>query len=513
MYGCVSDHPLSPPHDRNRESLFCPRSNTTAMSQLDVLINKATDETLTSDNWQYLLDVCDAISSNPETNTKAAITIIKARLAKRDANIILRTLSLILAIAENCGSRMKQEIASTSFLQDALIKKLGDRKLHKQVKFQIAEVIQQLNNSFKGDPSLRPISDAYNTVKSKYSQYLKSAPVKPAKQQLSDQDRQKEDFELERALKLSVKEFEREQNIRKSYLDSKPLPATQQGEKAERGSNQAANGRSRTSPPQKDSSDLGDNSDSANTATIASIKKVCALYDLISYEPDELSFRKGDIITVIESVYRDWWRGSLANGSVGIFPLNYVTPVIQKSQEELAKELKLENRLIDIELKKVDKLLALLSSNAESTLEEEATAIYNDIIPLKGSLAKLIDKHSSRKEELRALHEQVGGELKFYNDLVDQIVSGKAQQQLSYNLTPYPTAYEGAGARTGDYLVQQPTSAGFGNSQLPTGQLTGQANQSSQYGQAPYFQGPSSESQETGRFAGYSSPATISNNI
>ena len=51
--------------------------------------------------------------------------------------------------------------------------------------------------------------------------------------------------------------------------------------------------------------------------TVATVSKVRALYDLVSYEPDELSFRKGDVITVIESVYRDWWRGSLPSGKLG----------------------------------------------------------------------------------------------------------------------------------------------------------------------------------------------------
>lgn len=421
------------------------------MSQLELLINKATDETLTSDNWQYVLDVCDAISNNPEANSKSAMKYIKARLSMRDANIILRTLSLILAIAENCGSRMKQEIASTSFLQDYLIKKLGDRKLHKQVKFEVAGVIKQLSDSFKGDPSLKPITDAFNTVKTRYGQYLRSAPDKPAKQQISQLDKQKEDSELERALKLSVQEFEREQNVKKTYLGSKPLPPTQS---------------ENISPVQQGNEEnLKKNPPSSpKTATIASIKKVCALYDLISYEPDELSFRKGDVITVIESVYRDWWRGSLPNGKIGIFPLNYVTPVVPKSPEELANEFRMENRLIEIELKKVDKLLALLSSITNSTQEEEVTALYNEIVPLKADLAKLVDKHSSRKDELRALHDQVGGELKFYNDLLDHIVTNR--RQVLYNMTPYPT-YGGASQSIEPFsresLEQQPTSAGFGN--------------------------------------------------
>ena len=53
------------------------------MTSLDVLINKATDPTLTSDNWQYILDVCDRISADPETETKRTITILKTKLTSK----------------------------------------------------------------------------------------------------------------------------------------------------------------------------------------------------------------------------------------------------------------------------------------------------------------------------------------------------------------------------------------------------------------------------------------------
>ena len=79
------------------------------MTSLDVLINKATDPTLTSDNWQYILDVCDRISADPETETKRTITILKTKLTSKDANVVLRSLSLLISIAENCGSESNKK--------------------------------------------------------------------------------------------------------------------------------------------------------------------------------------------------------------------------------------------------------------------------------------------------------------------------------------------------------------------------------------------------------------------
>lgn len=41
--------------------------------------------------------------------------------------------------------------------------------------------------------------------------------------------------------------------------------------------------------------------------------------------PDELAFKKGDIITVQEKNDDGWWKGEL-NGKVGMFPSNYTAP-------------------------------------------------------------------------------------------------------------------------------------------------------------------------------------------
>ena len=38
----------------------------------------------------------------------------------------------------------------------------------------------------------------------------------------------------------------------------------------------------------------------------------------------EISFDPDDIITNIEQIDDGWWRGVAPNGSVGLFPANYV---------------------------------------------------------------------------------------------------------------------------------------------------------------------------------------------
>ncbi len=50
---------------------------------------------------------------------------------------------------------------------------------------------------------------------------------------------------------------------------------------------------------------------------------VFAIYDFESQQADDLPFKAGDKIKIVDSSDRDWWKGEL-NGRIGLFPSNYV---------------------------------------------------------------------------------------------------------------------------------------------------------------------------------------------
>jgi len=49
-----------------------------------------------------------------------------------------------------------------------------------------------------------------------------------------------------------------------------------------------------------------------------------ALYDFNGLRADNLQFKKGDLVTVLEMEESGWWKGCNSDGKVGIFPYNYV---------------------------------------------------------------------------------------------------------------------------------------------------------------------------------------------
>ena len=136
--------------------------------------------------------------------------------------------------------------------------------------------------------------------------------------------------------------------------------------------------------------------------TAATVSRVRALFDFQPSEPGELQFRKGDIIAVIESVYKDWWKGSL-RGQTGIFPLNYVEKLADPTQDDLQREAQMEAEVFG-EIKNVEKLLTLLStSSSELNVRdnEEITELYHSTLAIRPKLIELIGKYSQKKGKLR----------------------------------------------------------------------------------------------------------------
>ena len=55
-------------------------------------------------------------------------------------------------------------------------------------------------------------------------------------------------------------------------------------------------------------------------------ERVVALFAYTAQDSDELSFKKDDMITIVERVDPDWWKGEL-DGRSGLFPANYIRPL------------------------------------------------------------------------------------------------------------------------------------------------------------------------------------------
>ncbi|GKT70983.1 LOW QUALITY PROTEIN: class E vacuolar protein-sorting machinery protein HSE1 [Colletotrichum tofieldiae] len=413
-----------------------------AAGPFDEGVAKATDENLTSEDWGAIIEVCDRVGSD-QNGPKEVVQAMIKRLAHRNANVQLYTLELANALSQNCGKNMHRELSSRAFT-DAMLKLANDRNTHTQVKAKILERMKEWSDMFSKDPDLGIMYDAYFRLKQ--SNPTLQAPSAPQKTGLTEVDRQKEDDELQMALKLSLQEEER-----------KKAPAASN---AAASSSSAAPGSSaQAAQPQAHSTPVP-----AGT-TAATVSRVRALYDFVPSEPGELEFKKGDVIAVLESVYKDWWRGSL-KGKTGIFPLNYVEKLTDPTPDELAREAQMEAEVF-AEIKNVEKLLTLLSTSNTAPREEDneeissgrtrlcttssiltavAQKLYHQTLAIRPKLIKLIEKYSQKKG---AIIDQSADD---FTQLNEKFI--KARQQPQYpQSTPSPNFQRPAQATPAPFYV------------------------------------------------------------
>ncbi|EXA40594.1 signal transducing adaptor molecule [Fusarium oxysporum f. sp. raphani 54005] len=371
-------------------------------------IAKATDENLTSEDWGAIIEVCDKVG-NDQNGPKEAVQSIIRRLAHRNANVQLYTLELAHALAQNCGKNMHRELSSRAFT-DALLRLTNDRNTHTQVKSKIIEHMKSWSEMFSSDPELGIMSDAYN--RATRSNPNIQPPSAPQKQGLTELDRQKEEDELQMALKLSLQEEERKKTAASS-------PGAQAG----------PSGQTESPAP----------SAPAGT-TAATVSRVRALFDFAPSEPGELEFKKGDVIAVLESVYKDWWRGSL-RGKTGIFPLNYVEKLTDPTPDELQREAQMEAEVF-AEIKNVEKLLTLLSTSNTAPREEdneEISKLYHQTLAIRPKLIKLIEKYSQKKDDFTQLNEKFIKARRDYEALLESSMAHPPQHNYQqYAMRPGP---------------------------------------------------------------------------
>ncbi|KAI9336658.1 hypothetical protein BD770DRAFT_353706 [Pilaira anomala] len=396
----------------------------------DESVIAATNENLTVENWELILAVTDKITRASPESARDCVASVEKRLLNKNPNVQLYAVALTEALVKNCDITVHREISSRSFT-NTLTKLVHDRTIHPKVKTRILEFIQMCSFEFRADSTLGLMNEVYQSLRAEGIQF--PSPQKPKKEfTQSELDKQKEEEEFQLALALSLSESEN----RPSYRSSAATPAST--------TVAAAKPKEEETSPQ--------------------ISRVRALYDFQPTEQGELGFEKGDIIRVIESVYRDWWKGEL-RGKTGIFPVNYVEKIVDPSPSDLLKEASVENEVMN-ETRNIDRLLEMLSSTDPRTRDsfsdnEELQNLYNSTLSIRPKLVKLIEKYSLKKDELVALNEKFMHARTMYDGM------------LSSSIAKYSTPASGYGYPQQQQPQQQPqqqqsySSSNYGYQQQP----------------------------------------------
>uniref|UniRef100_A0A8C9TBZ8 Signal transducing adaptor molecule (SH3 domain and ITAM motif) 1 n=1 Tax=Scleropages formosus TaxID=113540 RepID=A0A8C9TBZ8_SCLFO len=331
---------------------------------LNVAAKKATSEMNTAEDWGLILDICDKVGQS-RTGPKECLRSVMRRVNHKDPHVAMQALTLLGACVSNCGKIFHLEVCSRDFASEVSnVLNKGHPKVCEKLKALMVEWAEE----FRNDPQLSLISAmiknlkeqgvSFPTVGSQAAEQAKASPALVAKDPSTTANK-KEEEDLAKAIELSLKEQRQPQApISSLYPSTSSLI-----------SNHKVEGR-----------------------------KVRAIYDFEAAEDNELTFKSGEIITVLDDSDPNWWKGETYQG-VGLFPSNFVTAdltaepemiktdkkTVQFSDEVQVETIEPEPEPVYIDEEKIDQLLQMIQSADPTDNQPDAP----DLLQLEGACTQM----------------------------------------------------------------------------------------------------------------------------
>ncbi|GAB5573324.1 signal transducing adapter molecule 1 isoform X2 [Prionailurus iriomotensis] len=363
---------------------------------------KATSEMNTAEDWGLILDICDKVGQS-RTGPKDCLRSIMRRVNHKDPHVAMQALTLLGACVSNCGKIFHLEVCSRDFASEV---SNVLNKGHPKVCEKLKALMVEWTDEFKNDPQLSLISAMIKNLKeqgvtfpaigSQAAEQAKASPALVAKDPGTVANK-KEEEDLAKAIELSLKE-QRQQSTTLSTL----YPST---------------------------SNLLTNHQHEG-------RKVRAIYDFEAAEDNELTFKAGEIITVLDDSDPNWWKGETHQG-MGLFPSNFVTADLTAEPEMIKTEKKTVQFSDDVQVEtiepepeqafidedKMDQLLQMLQSTDPSDDQPDLPellhleAMCHQMGPLIDEKLEDIDRKHS---ELSELNVKVMEALSLYTKLMNE---------------------------------------------------------------------------------------------
>lgn len=467
-------------------------------------VEKATSEMNTAEDWGLILDICDKIGQS-RTGPKECLRSIMRRVNHKDPHVAMQALTLLGACVSNCGKIFHLEVCSREFASEVSnVLNKGHPKVCEKLKALMVEWAED----FRNDPQLSLISAmiknlreqgvTFPAVGSQAAEQAKASPALVAKDP-STSTNKKEEEDLAKAIELSLKE-QRQQ-------------------------------------PQTTLSSLYPSTSGLLSSHKSDGRKVRAIYDFEAAEDNELTFKSGEIITILDDSDPNWWKGETYQG-VGLFPSNFVTAdltaepemmktekkTVQFSEDIQVETIEPEQEPVYIDEDKMDQLLQMIQSADPTDNQSDSVELLqlegacNQMGPLIDQKLEDIDRKHS---ELSELNVKVMEALSLYAKLMNEdpvyAMYAKLQSQQYYMQQPASAAqqvYPGQPA-SGSYAMSGTAVQGYTvpMEQLPAGTpIPGQPAPSDVHmymGQPPvYTAAPGSMAPAD--VQSYQNPATVS---
>eukprot|EP00095_Tigriopus_kingsejongensis_P002244 maker-scaffold133_size323035-snap-gene-2.24 protein:Tk02244 transcript:maker-scaffold133_size323035-snap-gene-2.24-mRNA-1 annotation:"signal transducing adapter molecule 1-like" len=440
-----------------------------ASNPFEADIDKITNEKNTGEDWGLIMDLCDRISTAPN-GAKDALRCVMKRLNHPDPHVVMQAITLLDACVSNCGRNFRLEVASRDFEKSFL---LLLRKSHPKIQEKLKTMLKKwAEGEFKEAAEYSLIPGLYAQLKREGIDFNSDQPRRT--QMPKDPNvvmNQQEEDDIAKAIELSLKAEARalgnhggaKQPQNKVAQDNKSLYPQ---------ANLAS-----VTPAQ-----------SENGAGFSESKKGRALYDFEAAEDNELTFKTGEIVIIVDDSDVNWWKGSNHRGE-GLFPANFVTTDL-KAQDKSKKKHSSRRRSVqfneEVEVKtveapavplvteideaKLDQVLQMLHEANPTNDENDppALAIQEEQANLMGPLVdnelEVVDR---RYAQLSQLSTQLVDSLNFYHQLMRDIPASQPPQSMpsmhngGYPGVPYPGSYTGAPPPPPSMYNMPPQNGGY----------------------------------------------------